>query len=101
VEGVAQAKVLTDGERTLELRDVPNPHVVGMLMAYLPTEKLMFVSDLYSPGAVVQPGDPNATALFMAVTAANLAVDRVVGGHGAVGPFRDLARVVPAVRPAS
>jgi glyoxylase-like metal-dependent hydrolase (beta-lactamase superfamily II) len=103
VEGVAQSRALTDGSRTLDLRDVPNPHVVGMLMAYLPAEKLVFESDLYTPGAVVQPGDPNATAFFMAVTAANLTVDRVVGGHGAVGPFRDLARVAapPAVRPSS
>jgi glyoxylase-like metal-dependent hydrolase (beta-lactamase superfamily II) len=92
VEGIAQSRTLGDGTRTIELRDVPNPHVVGMLMAILPTERLVFESDLYTPGGVVQPGDPNATALFTAITATGLPVERVVGGHGAVGPVRDLAR---------
>jgi glyoxylase-like metal-dependent hydrolase (beta-lactamase superfamily II) len=103
VEGVGQARSLTSGLRTIELRDVPNPHVTGMLMAYLPAEKLLFESDLYTPGAVTPPGDPNATALFQAITAAGFPVDRVVGGHGAAaGPFRDLARIAQAAQgPAS
>jgi glyoxylase-like metal-dependent hydrolase (beta-lactamase superfamily II) len=103
VEGVAQSRSLMDAARTLELREAPNPHVVGMLMAYLPAERLLFESDLYTPGAVVQPGDQNATALYLAITGANWAVDRVVGGHGGVGPFRDLARAAspPAAIPAS
>jgi hypothetical protein len=62
-------------------------------MAYLPSEKLIFVSDLYSPGTPVQPGDPNATALLAAITNAHLAVDRIAGGHGGVGAFKDLQKV--------
>src|SRR5207244_5779841 len=55
VEGVKDEKSLTDGERTVELRDLPNPHSSGMLMVYLPKEKILFESDLFTPGAPVDP----------------------------------------------
>jgi glyoxylase-like metal-dependent hydrolase (beta-lactamase superfamily II) len=71
---------------------VPNAHAAGMLAAYLPKEKLIFVSDLYTPGPAVQPGDPNAVAFLAAINKAGLSVDRVVGGHGGVGPFKDLQK---------
>src|SRR3989442_11500987 len=38
VEGVKDEKSLTDGARTVELRDLPNPHCSGMFMRYLPNE---------------------------------------------------------------
>jgi glyoxylase-like metal-dependent hydrolase (beta-lactamase superfamily II) len=99
VEGVAETKTLSDGERTVELRSIPNDHASGMLMAYLPQEKIVFVSDLYSPpGPVPNPSvifeRNRATAFYEAVTKAGLEVNTVVGGHGVVGPFRDLARAV-------
>jgi len=94
VEGVGDAgKTLTDGDRTVQIFTVPNGHAAGMLAVYLPKEKLVFVSDLYTPGTPVQPGDPNAVALFTAITKANLSVDRIAGGHGGVGPFKDLQKV--------
>lgn len=92
VEGVADTKSLTDGERTVELRQVDNPHVKGMLVAYLPKEKVLFVSDLFTPGAPADP-NPNAAALFKAVTDAHLEVDKIVGGHGGVAPLKDLAKL--------
>jgi glyoxylase-like metal-dependent hydrolase (beta-lactamase superfamily II) len=97
IEGVKDLKSLTDGERTIELRMVENPHSSGMLVAYLPKEKILFVSDLFTPGAPVDPsntnGIQNATALFNAINAAKLQVDRIVGGHGDVAPMRDLAKI--------
>jgi glyoxylase-like metal-dependent hydrolase (beta-lactamase superfamily II) len=96
VETVSDVKTLSDGERTLELRQVPNGHSEGMLMAYLPKERLVFVSDLYSPGNPIDPANPNVHAFYTAVTGAKMDVDRVVGGHGTVGPFRDLVRAMSA-----
>jgi len=93
VEGVVDSKELTDGERVVQLIAVPSGHAAGMLVAYLPKEKLLFVSDIYTPGAPIQPGDGNAVALMAAITKANLTVDRIVGGHGGVGPFKDLQKV--------
>jgi|GEM_PF-724188 len=96
VEGVADAKTISDGMRTVELRQIPNAHSEGLLIAYLPKERIAFVSDLYSPGNPIAPGDPSANALafYDALVRDNLAVDRIVGGHGGVGSFRDLARFV-------
>ena len=96
-EGFGSAKALTDGERTIELRQIPNEHSSGLIVAYLPADKLVFVSDLFTPGAPVDPantnGIANAAALHSALTGANLSVDRIVGGHGdVVAPFGDLAK---------
>lgn len=97
VQSASDVKTLTDGERTIELRDIPNPHSAGMLAVYLPQEKLMFVSDLFTPGTPVDPsntnGIDNASALYKAVIDGNLNVDRIVGGHGDVAPLRDLMKV--------
>jgi glyoxylase-like metal-dependent hydrolase (beta-lactamase superfamily II) len=97
VEGMKDMKSLTDGERTIELREVQNPHSSGMLVAYLPKEKLLFVSDLFTPGTPVDPsnknGVDNAAALYTGITGAKLDVARIVGGHGDIAPAADLAKV--------
>jgi len=99
VEGVKDMKSLSDGERTVELRDLPNPHSSGMLMVYLPKEKILFESDLFTPGTPVDPtntlGVENAVALFTGINNANIQVDRIVGGHGEVAPLRELAKIAP------
>ena len=94
VEGVAQSINLTDGTRIVQVLDVPNAHATGMLMAYLPNERIAFVSDLYSPPAAPQADNANARAFYDAVVNAGLDVDRVVGGHGGpAGSFDVLADV--------
>jgi len=99
VEGVQDTKVLTDGERIVELRSIENDHAKGMLVAYIPNEKIVFVSDLYSPpGPVPNPSvifeRNRATAFYNAVTKAGLAIDTIVGGHGVIGSFRDFEKAV-------
>lgn len=96
VEGVKGAKSLTDGERTIEIREIENPHAGGMLAVYLPKEKLLFASDLFTPGTPVDPantnGVANAAALYKAITDQKLDVARIVGGHGEIAPLSDLAK---------
>jgi glyoxylase-like metal-dependent hydrolase (beta-lactamase superfamily II) len=97
IEGFKGVKSLTDGERTIELREIPNPHSAGMLAAVLPGEKLLFTSDLYTPGTPIDPantnGLANAAALYKAIIDQKINVERIVGGHGEIAPVRDLARV--------
>jgi glyoxylase-like metal-dependent hydrolase (beta-lactamase superfamily II) len=98
IEGVKGVKSLSDGTRTVELREIPNAHSAGMLVAYLPNEKIVFVSDLYTPGAAVDPtnrnGIDNAAALHSALTGAKLSVDRIVGGHGeTTSTLAELAKI--------
>ncbi len=96
VEAVKGTRTLTDGERTIELRAIENPHAKGMLAAYLPKEKLLFTSDLFTPGTPVDPGNElgvaNAAALYKAINEQKLDVERIIGGHGEVAPLRDLAK---------
>src|SRR6185369_8927161 len=46
IETVAEKKVYTDGTRTVELYHVaPVPHSNGLLIAYIPKEKVLFQGD--------------------------------------------------------
>ena len=97
IEGFKDVKPITDGERTIELREIANPHSTGMLVVYLPKEKMLFESDLFTPGTPVDPantlGVQNAAALLTGITTMNIQVDRIVGGHGDIAPLRDLAKI--------
>ncbi len=94
VEGVGEPMELTDGTRTVQFHHVENEHATGMLIAFVADAGTAFVSDLYSPGGPVTADNANALAFYRGVTAAGLDVNQVVGGHGGVGPYRDLARVM-------
>ncbi len=52
LEDVDEKYVLSDGERLLEIYYVQGlaSHVEGMLMAYLPRERILIEADLYDPG---------------------------------------------------
>ena len=52
VEAVGEKKVLTDGTRTIELYHMQNfGHHDGMLLVYLPKEKVLLEADGYNPQA--------------------------------------------------
>jgi len=97
IEGVTEPMELSDGTRTVQLHHIANEHATGMLVAYLPNERIIFVSDLYSPGRPVTESNANALAFYQGVTAAGLNVSQVVGGHGGIGPYRALSRVMANV----
>lgn len=95
VETVSESenKVLSAGQRSVEIYPVENSHVEGMLVVYLPQEKLLFVSDLFSPGS--QRGGVGAKELLTAITQYGLQVEFIVGGHGrGVASLADLRTVV-------
>ncbi len=51
VEGVGDKRVLTDGERTVEIHHLAgNPHADGLLLVYLPRERLLIQADAFTPG---------------------------------------------------
>jgi glyoxylase-like metal-dependent hydrolase (beta-lactamase superfamily II) len=91
-----EKKILTDGERTVEVYPVLTSHSAGMVVAYLPQERLLFVTDLFSPGA------PRQSAAFCrelldAIQKYHLPVVGIVGGHGnKVGALADVQRAAAA-----
>jgi glyoxylase-like metal-dependent hydrolase (beta-lactamase superfamily II) len=95
VEGVQESRSLSDGARVVELRSVTSDHAQGMLVAYLPKERVVFVADLYSPpGPVPNPSvifeRERSTAFYRYLVDNQLDVQIIVGGHGAMGPLRAL-----------
>jgi len=98
-------KVLGDGTRTLEAHVVTNTnHVEGMLILYLPAEKLLVEADLFTPpapGAPAQsaPGnDPLAAELVQNLERLKLDVERVVPLHGpGVASRADLDRAAGTI----
>src|SRR5207244_5247508 len=66
VEAVGEKKVLTDGTHTIELYHMQNfGHHDGMLLAYLPKEKVLLEADGYNPQAATakQPTPPSTSTV--------------------------------------
>jgi glyoxylase-like metal-dependent hydrolase (beta-lactamase superfamily II) len=87
-------KVIGEGARTVELYAVTgSPHVDPMVLAYVPSARVLFQSDLFFPGTGA-PAGPEAKHLLESVRALKLRVDTNVGGHGGIGPFAELEKAV-------
>ena len=97
-ETLNEKYVLSDGERTMDIYPVLGlAHNGNMLIAYLPTERILINADLYSPpppGA--QPPSANASmrSLSQNIERLNLDVERHVGVHGRIGSHADFMRSV-------
>jgi glyoxylase-like metal-dependent hydrolase (beta-lactamase superfamily II) len=99
VQGVGARGSLTDGKRRIEMYQIMNNnHSLGFLMVYLPTEKILFEADAYTPGAASAPLPtapvPNAQALADNITRLKLDVAQILAAHGPrVATMADLNQV--------
>jgi glyoxylase-like metal-dependent hydrolase (beta-lactamase superfamily II) len=59
-----------------------------MLAAYVPSARLLFTSDVLSPGPTLAA--PGSRELLALVRQRGLAVDRFAGGHGGVASWADV-----------
>ena len=83
VEAVRGKRVVGRGAARVELYEVgPNPHVDEILIAYLPSLKLMFVADIYSFTGTVTPANPWTLSLADRLEELDLDIDIVVPVHG-------------------
>jgi len=102
IEVVANKKVLGDSAHPIELYDVgPSPHVDEMLVAYLPKEKLLFVSDLFSipPQGPIPPGTPGNRDFSDKLKKLGLDVQIIAPGHGRIGTLKDLQKALDTPAP--
>jgi len=85
VEAVGEKKVYSDGTRTVELYHVaPVPHSNGLMIAYIPKEKILFQADFtVTPG---QPANDHVKALVPILEKLNLNFDRYIPVHTAAAP---------------
>jgi glyoxylase-like metal-dependent hydrolase (beta-lactamase superfamily II) len=99
VEGVRDRRVLTDGARTVEIHHIAgNTHDDGLLMVYLPRERLLSEADAFTPPPANTPPplppSPFTVNLADNVKRLGLAVDRVLPLHGRIVPIADLHTAV-------
>ena len=96
VEAVSEKKVYTDGTRTIEIYHVAAvPHSNGLLIAYIPREKILFQGDFSLPAAG-QPANDHVKALVPILEKLNLDFDRYINVHAPAAPQTktDLLRAV-------
>lgn len=92
IETVGDKRVLTDGLRTLEIYHVRgNLHDEGLLIVYLPKEKLLVQADAYGPrppdGRPLLAPSPYTINLIENIERLKLDVAQVVHIHGGVDPY--------------
>ena len=104
---VEDKAVLRDAERPIEIHEVKgSPHARGLLMVWLPREKLLVTADAFTPGeprapdaplsaapaAPVAPSVPDANAvnLVQNLERLGLAPNRILPLHGRVVPASEL-----------
>jgi glyoxylase-like metal-dependent hydrolase (beta-lactamase superfamily II) len=84
-ETVAEKRVYSDGTRIVEMYHIfPAPHSNGLIIAYIPKEKVLFQGDFsVNPG---EPANDHVKALFPVLERLNLDFDRYINVHASAAP---------------
>jgi glyoxylase-like metal-dependent hydrolase (beta-lactamase superfamily II) len=94
IEVFETRKTVSEGGQRLELYAIAgSPHVDPMVLAHVPTSRVLFQSDLFFPGTG-GGYTPAAAHLLDSIRRLNLGVSKNAGGHGG---FDDFAELVAAV----
>lgn len=99
VEGVRDRRILSDGSRTVEIYHMAgSPHGDGMLMVYLPKEKLLSQADAFTPPPPNAPPptavNPSTINLAENLSRLGLTVDQLLPLHGRIVPLADLNKAI-------
>jgi len=99
VEGFRDKHVLSDATRTVEIHSIAgNQHADDILMVYLPKEKLLIQSDVFTPVApnAQYPSTINPNTVHFAETIQKLgfSVEQHLPLHGRVVPFEELNKAI-------
>jgi glyoxylase-like metal-dependent hydrolase (beta-lactamase superfamily II) len=98
IETFEGTKEIKEGNQSLQLISFTgSPHTEPMVMAYVPSGRALFQSDLWFP-SIKAPGSPAAAQLMEAIQMAKLKVDTMVGGHGLIGPYAEFTKAIAALK---
>ena len=99
IETVAEKKVYSDGTRVVEMYHIfPAPHSNGLIIAYIPKEKVIFQGDFsVNPG---EPANDHVKALVPVLARLNLDYDRYINVHASAAPQTkaDVMKAMGAIR---
>ncbi len=96
-EGVTGTRLLNDGSREIDVYHCAgNMHNAGMLMVYLPRERMLIEADSWTPPALgdVPGGVANLVHFYEAVQRLQLDVDQVMPIHGRLTNFDEVKQAV-------
>ena len=96
-ETLREKYVLSDGVRTMDIYRMQGlNHCAGMLIAYLPNEKIVVEADLYSPRGVQAPATPNASnvTFYENIKRLKLDIATIAPIHGRVVPMSDFVNFI-------
>ncbi len=81
---------IPDAQRPVNVHTIDSDHAADMLLPYLPSQKIIWVTDLYNaadPPGLPPPFVPNAVQLYNEITQdLQIEVTTVVTGHGGPAP---------------
>jgi glyoxylase-like metal-dependent hydrolase (beta-lactamase superfamily II) len=80
--------MIPDATRPVGAYHVESTHAADLALIYLPNEKIVFISDIFSPN--LGPNPFGARELLRAITTHNLSVETIAGGHGTTNTFAQL-----------
>jgi glyoxylase-like metal-dependent hydrolase (beta-lactamase superfamily II) len=85
IETVEEKKVYSDGTRVVEMYHIyPAPHSNGLIIAYIPKEKVIFQGDFsVNPG---EPANDHVKAIVPVLEKLNLDYDRYINVHASAAP---------------
>jgi glyoxylase-like metal-dependent hydrolase (beta-lactamase superfamily II) len=92
---VADRMTLKDGGKEIDIFRIANPHAEGMLIGFVRPEKLVWVTDLYSPGRE-RVKTPSNAGFHDTITKLGIAPERYAGGHGSSGTQAEFDAIVGA-----
>jgi glyoxylase-like metal-dependent hydrolase (beta-lactamase superfamily II) len=92
-------RVFTDGARVVEMHHIEgNAHHDGLIMVYLPKERLLIEADAFTPvpAGASQRAVPNPFSVNLNenIERLNLSVDRILPLHGRIVPLAELLRAI-------
>ena len=96
-EGLVGNRTLTDGSREIVIYHYPNNHNGGMLMIYLPKEKILVEADSYNP--LPTPNEPPGGLPFLVefydyVQRLCLSVEQVIPIHGRLVSYDEIRHAI-------
>jgi hypothetical protein len=87
---------LKDDTVTVNLYNIVNPHVDGMLIVHVVGPNLLYVTDLISPrGPIIRT--PGTVAVGEALRRLNITGTTIAGGHGTTAKQADIAAALAAM----
>ena len=95
VQEVKDSMSLKDDTVEINLYNIPNPHVEGMLIVHVVKDNVVWVTDLVSPRGPVGR-NPGTVAVGNALRAHNINGATIAGGHGTTAKQSDIAPALAA-----